>query len=322
VIQAKTSMSMSSWSATSPDAPQLFPLGHTHGYSAALRYAVLARIMEVVDGKPWDTIMKDRLFDPLELTSTSSFHEQVDQDTAGARVHRKHAPAARLSAADSPSGPRHERIASGATSPRAAKQPCLAWVLTVRLSLADTGGHAIRASEVAAPGAEEPRRRRRSWRRALPQRDKTSSRLLAARLELSSSSAGMSSITNHPRAAEPTITRLAQRLVLADRLCGPLRADRASYTRHLHPRGHKPIVPMIALADQHLLSRARRPRLMTFTTAVSARRFGLSWKPYPQTFFKRKSRPRSDLASPLGDGSSSSTGAVSGWFKDLDGDRR
>jgi hypothetical protein len=34
----------------------------------------------------------------------------------------------------------------------------------------------------------------------------TSSRLLAARLERSSS-AGLSSITNHPRAAEPTITR-------------------------------------------------------------------------------------------------------------------
>jgi CubicO group peptidase (beta-lactamase class C family) len=54
------------------DAPQVFPLGYTHGYSAALGYAVLARIMEVVDGKPWDTIMKDRLFDPLQLSSTSS----------------------------------------------------------------------------------------------------------------------------------------------------------------------------------------------------------------------------------------------------------
>jgi CubicO group peptidase (beta-lactamase class C family) len=66
----------------SESAPQVFPLGYTHGYSAALGYAVLARIMEVVDGKPWDTIMKDRLFDPLELISTSSFHEQVDQDRA------------------------------------------------------------------------------------------------------------------------------------------------------------------------------------------------------------------------------------------------
>jgi hypothetical protein len=35
---------------------------------------------------------------------------------------------------------------------------------------------------------------------------------------------------------EPTITRLAQRLVLADRLCGPPGADRASYTAHLNPR--------------------------------------------------------------------------------------
>ena len=64
------------------DAPQVFPLGYTHGYSAALGYAVLARIMEVVDGKPWDTIMKDRLFGPLQLSSTSSFHEQADQDRA------------------------------------------------------------------------------------------------------------------------------------------------------------------------------------------------------------------------------------------------
>jgi CubicO group peptidase (beta-lactamase class C family) len=35
------------------DAPQVFPLGHTHGYRAALGYAILARILEVHDGKPW-----------------------------------------------------------------------------------------------------------------------------------------------------------------------------------------------------------------------------------------------------------------------------
>jgi CubicO group peptidase (beta-lactamase class C family) len=64
------------------DAAQVFPLGYTHGYSAALGYAVLARIMELVDGKPWDTIMVDRLFGPLQLSSTSSFREQVDQDRA------------------------------------------------------------------------------------------------------------------------------------------------------------------------------------------------------------------------------------------------
>ncbi|GHO56607.1 serine hydrolase [Ktedonobacter robiniae] len=63
-------------------APQVQPLGYTHGYSAALGYAILARIMEVIDGKRWDDIMKDRLFDPLELTSTSSWREQVDQDRA------------------------------------------------------------------------------------------------------------------------------------------------------------------------------------------------------------------------------------------------
>ena len=63
-------------------APQVHPLGYTHGYSAALGYAILARIMEVIDGKRWDDIMKDRLFDPLGLTSTSSWREQVDQDRA------------------------------------------------------------------------------------------------------------------------------------------------------------------------------------------------------------------------------------------------
>src|SRR5215469_8100440 len=63
-------------------APQVHPLGYTHGYSAALGYAVLARIMEVIDGKRWDDSMKDRLFGPLGLTSTSSWCEQVDQNRA------------------------------------------------------------------------------------------------------------------------------------------------------------------------------------------------------------------------------------------------
>jgi CubicO group peptidase (beta-lactamase class C family) len=64
------------------DAPQVSPLGHTHGYSAALGYAVLARIMEVLDGKHWDDIMRDRLFDPMGLTSTTSRHDQVDETRA------------------------------------------------------------------------------------------------------------------------------------------------------------------------------------------------------------------------------------------------
>jgi CubicO group peptidase (beta-lactamase class C family) len=64
------------------DAPQVSPLGHTHGYSAALGYAILARIMEVLDGKHWDDIMRDRLFDPMGLTSTTSRHDQVDETRA------------------------------------------------------------------------------------------------------------------------------------------------------------------------------------------------------------------------------------------------
>lgn len=64
------------------DAPQVHPLDRTHGYSAALGYAILARVMEVVDGKRWDDIMTDRLFRPLGLTGTSSRREQVDRDRA------------------------------------------------------------------------------------------------------------------------------------------------------------------------------------------------------------------------------------------------
>lgn len=64
------------------DARQVHPLGHTHGYSAALGYAILARVMEVTDGKRWDDIMTDRLFGPLGLTSTSSRREHVDRGRA------------------------------------------------------------------------------------------------------------------------------------------------------------------------------------------------------------------------------------------------
>ncbi|MEV6879241.1 serine hydrolase [Amycolatopsis sp. NPDC051128] len=63
-------------------APQVFPLGHTHGYSAALGYAILARIMEVLDGKGWDDVMRDRLFTPLGLSGTNSRPGQVDETRA------------------------------------------------------------------------------------------------------------------------------------------------------------------------------------------------------------------------------------------------
>ncbi|SDK60896.1 serine hydrolase domain-containing protein [Nonomuraea jiangxiensis] len=63
-------------------APQVHPLGRTHGYSAALGYAVLARVMEVINGKRWDDIMRDRLFDPLELTGTTTWHALVDPQRA------------------------------------------------------------------------------------------------------------------------------------------------------------------------------------------------------------------------------------------------
>ena len=66
------------------DAPQVFPLGETHGYSAALGYAILARIMEVVDGRRWDDIMRARLLDPLGLTSTSTWRGDLDRARAAA----------------------------------------------------------------------------------------------------------------------------------------------------------------------------------------------------------------------------------------------
>jgi CubicO group peptidase (beta-lactamase class C family) len=64
------------------DAPQVFPLGRTHGYSAALGYAILARILEVHGGKRWDDVMQARLFDPMGLTSTTSWRADVDETRA------------------------------------------------------------------------------------------------------------------------------------------------------------------------------------------------------------------------------------------------
>ncbi|CAM3767686.1 serine hydrolase [Kibdelosporangium persicum] len=64
------------------DAPQVFPLGRTHGYSAALGYAILARILEVHNRKRWDGVMRDRLFEPMGLTDTNSWWEQVDETRA------------------------------------------------------------------------------------------------------------------------------------------------------------------------------------------------------------------------------------------------
>ncbi|MGW0252151.1 serine hydrolase domain-containing protein [Nocardia goodfellowii] len=60
------------------DAPQVFPLGETHGYSAALGYAVLARLMEVLDGRDWDDIVRARLLTPMGLSDSSTRPGQVD----------------------------------------------------------------------------------------------------------------------------------------------------------------------------------------------------------------------------------------------------
>lgn len=66
------------------DAPQVSPVGAVHGYSAALGYAILARIMEVVDGRPWDEIMRARVFDPMGLAGATSRADDVDPSQAAA----------------------------------------------------------------------------------------------------------------------------------------------------------------------------------------------------------------------------------------------
>lgn len=63
-------------------APQVHPPGRTHGYSAALGYALLARIMEVVEGGTWDEIMAHRLFRPLQLADATTRPAEVDPDRA------------------------------------------------------------------------------------------------------------------------------------------------------------------------------------------------------------------------------------------------
>ncbi|GAA4920059.1 CubicO group peptidase (beta-lactamase class C family) [Stackebrandtia albiflava] len=64
--------------AAMSDAPQMFPPGSTHGYSAALGYALLARILEVHDGERWDEVMRRRLLTPLGLVDTHTRPEDVD----------------------------------------------------------------------------------------------------------------------------------------------------------------------------------------------------------------------------------------------------
>ncbi|MVU83750.1 serine hydrolase [Nocardia sp. ET3-3] len=60
------------------DAPQVFPLGHTHGYSAALGYAILARILETADAMPWHRLMRRRVLDPLRQRDTTCRPQDVD----------------------------------------------------------------------------------------------------------------------------------------------------------------------------------------------------------------------------------------------------
>ena len=87
------------------------------------------------------------------------------------------------------------------------------------------------------------------------------------------------------------------------RLCGPPCTDRASYTTHLNPRGHKPRVPMIAFADQDLLGLCRVP---SYAEGPSGSLSGggdrleilgiigrLTWKRSPDASTLRRRTPRS-----------------------------
>jgi CubicO group peptidase (beta-lactamase class C family) len=60
------------------EAPQVHPLGRTHGYSAALGYAILARVMEVVEGASWDDILRYRVLEPLGQADTNSWRTGID----------------------------------------------------------------------------------------------------------------------------------------------------------------------------------------------------------------------------------------------------
>ena len=58
------------------DAVQIFPVGATWSYCNT-GFSILGRILEVVEGKVWDVIMKERLFTPMNLTHTVTLPEEA-----------------------------------------------------------------------------------------------------------------------------------------------------------------------------------------------------------------------------------------------------
>ncbi|MDR1808041.1 MAG: beta-lactamase family protein [Propionibacteriaceae bacterium] len=58
------------------DAVQIFPLEATWSYCNS-GFSILGRVIEVVEGKVWDAVMKERLFGPLGLTHTNTLPEEA-----------------------------------------------------------------------------------------------------------------------------------------------------------------------------------------------------------------------------------------------------
>ena len=55
---------------------QTHPLGATMSYCNT-GFSVLGRVIEVVTGKVWDAVMRERLFEPLGLEHTSTLPEEA-----------------------------------------------------------------------------------------------------------------------------------------------------------------------------------------------------------------------------------------------------
>jgi CubicO group peptidase (beta-lactamase class C family) len=62
--------------AACADLGQNHPLGVTMSYCNS-GYIVLGRLVEVLRGKPWDAVLKERLFQPLGLTSAGTLPEEA-----------------------------------------------------------------------------------------------------------------------------------------------------------------------------------------------------------------------------------------------------
>jgi len=58
------------------DAPQNHPLGATFSYCNS-GFSLAGRVIEVLTGKTWDAVLRERIIEPLELTHTSTLPEEA-----------------------------------------------------------------------------------------------------------------------------------------------------------------------------------------------------------------------------------------------------